>query len=238
MTNDELRVYTYAFLKIPASPLDLPAGIAGKVQLVAGNVAGNSLAALVEPGLSLEEINSDDRPLMLAVMSHDRVIREVFRQTAVLPLRFGTYFVSVEDLLAHLLARQEEYLQQLERFAGKAEYMLKFIPVLPPVSEVPSEARGKQYFLVKKQRYQAQLDFQTQQAAQWQEVQQLIAQAYPDAVAGGEGSSHRAIYLLARRLEEPALLEQLLVWQQVCSHWELQLGEPVPPYHFMGDAAG
>lgn len=234
MTNEEVTVYTYAFLKIPASPLELPAGIAGKVELV----AGDSLAALVEPGLCVEEINNDDRQLMLAVVSHDRVIREVFRQTAVLPLRFGTCFVSVGGMLAHLLARQEEYLQKLEVFAGKAEYMLKFLPLSPPVSEVPSEARGKQYFLAKKQRYQTQQDFQTQQAAQWQEVQRLIAQVYPDAVAGGAVDSTERIYLLGAREDEARLLDLLQAWQQVCSHWELQLGEPVPPYHFVGDAAG
>ena len=232
--SNEVTVYTYAFLKIPASPLELPAGIAGKVELV----SRDSLAALVEPGLCLEEINNDDRRLMLAVVSHDRVIREVFRQTAVLPLRFGTCFVSVGGMLAHMQQRQEEYLQKLEVFAGKAEYMLKFLPLQPPVSEVPREAKGKQYFLAKKQRYQSQQDFQTQQAAQWQEVQRLIAQVYPDAVAGLAVDSTERIYLLGAREEEAELLQQLQAWQQVCSHWELQLGEPVPPYHFVGDAAG
>jgi hypothetical protein len=234
MTIDELKLYTYAFLNIPASPLDLPSGIACKVELA----AGDSLAALVEPGLCLEEINNDDRQLMLAVVSHDRVIREVFRHTAVLPLRFGTCFVSVAGLLAHMQQRQEEYLQKLEGFAGKAEYMLKFIPLQPPVSEVPLEAKGKQYFLAKKQRYQSQQDFQTQQAAQWQEVQKLIAQVYCHTVAGLAVDSTERIYLLGAREEEAELLQQLQAWQQVCSHWELQLGSPVPPYHFVGDAAG
>ncbi|WP_017715011.1 GvpL/GvpF family gas vesicle protein [Kamptonema formosum] len=234
MTNEEVTVYTYAFLKIPATPLELPAGIAGKVELV----RRDSLAALVELGLCLDEINHDDRQLMLAVVSHDRVIREVFRQTAVLPLRFGTCFVSVGGVLAHLLARQEEYLQKLEVFAGKAEYMLKFIPLSPPVSEVPSEARGKQYFLAKKQRYQTQQDFQSQQAAQWQEVQRLIAQVYSHAAAGLAVDSTERIYLLGAREGEAKLKDLVQAWQQVCTHWELQLGEPVPPYHFVGDAAG
>ena len=221
--------YTYAFLETPAAVLELPVGIGASVLLISH--AG--VSALVEPEVSLESLQNDDERLIQAVLSHDRVICELFRQTTILPLRFGTSFVSKESLLTHLEFHAEEYLEKLRQLNGKAEYILKFIPRTLDEPVITPEAGGRQYFLAKKQRYQTQQDFQIAQTAQWDRAVHLITQIYKSAIVVQPQAEEARIYLLVSRQDEPLLAEQFLAWQKACSRWELQLGEALPPYHFI-----
>lgn len=41
------------------------------------------------------------------------------------------------------------------------------------------------------------------------------------------------IYLLVKSEDKTLLLEQFLNWQKACPRWDLLLGEPLPPYHFI-----
>jgi Gas vesicle synthesis protein GvpL/GvpF len=223
-------MYTYAFLLNSDTPLDLPEGIWGSLELV--GLA--DLAALVEPDLSAESLQQSDRQLMQAVLSHDRVIQEVFQQTAVLPLRFGTYFISRQGLLDHLRSHQREYLDKLTRLQGKAEYALKLVSLSFPETAIDPDTKGKDYFLAKKQRYQSQADWQQQQQTELQLLSSLIGEHYPDAVRGGEvNDGVERFYLLSSQQAEPQLQEHLAFWQQQCPHWEISLGEVLPPYHFV-----
>lgn len=221
-------MYTYAFLLNSGTPLDLPEGIWGSLELV--GVA--DLAALVEPDLSVEPLQQSDRQLMLAVLSHDRVIQEVFQQTAVLPLRFGTYFVSRQGLLDHLRTHQHEYVDKLTRLQGKAEYALKLVPL--PFPETPAlDLIARASFGVK-QLHQNHADWQQQQQTELQSLSSVISEFYPEAARGGETNDGvERFYLLSSQQEEPLLQERLSYWQRQCPHWELSLGEILPPYHFV-----
>lgn len=226
-------IYTYAFLKTPVTTLNLPQGIAGEIKLV----EGGNLSALVEFGVSWETIQADETLLMQAVLAHDQVLCEVYWQTVLLPLRFGTFFATTEALVAHLEAQKTQYLRQLESFAGKAEYTVKLIPKPLPAGEISTTLTGKQYFLAKKQRFQTQQTFQTEQAEQAQQLYRLIVQAYPNSIAGSAQSHAERFYLLVDLNEATQLAQQFQEWQQVAAHWELQLSEPLPPYHFVGEIA-
>jgi hypothetical protein len=214
-------MYTYAFLLNSDKPLDLPEGIWGSLELV--RVA--QLAALVEPALSFASLQQSDRQLMQAVLSHDRVMQEVFQQTAVLPLRFGTYFISRQGLLDHLQSHQQEYLDKLIHLQGKAEYVLKLTPL--PLLKTSSEAvdLDKEYFLAKK-RYQQQTELQS--------ISSIISEYYPDFTRGGAANDGtERIYLLSAQQEEPQLHQHLKNWQHQWHYWQVNLGEPLPPYHFV-----
>ncbi|MFM7425915.1 MAG: GvpL/GvpF family gas vesicle protein [Elainella sp.] len=222
-------MYTYAFLFNSGLLPELPEGIWGSLELI----GADRLAALVEPGLSAEALQQSDRQLMQAVLSHDRVIQEVFQQTTVLPLRFGTYFISRQGLLDHLYANQQTYIDKLTQLQGKAEYVLKLNPLPFPEAAIAAETTGKDYFLAKKQRYQDQTSWQQQQQAELNRLTRLLETQYvwsraePDSTA----STTERIYLLADG--DRSLQEQLPTWQQQCPSWELVLGEPLPPYHFV-----
>lgn len=221
--------YTYAFLETPVAALELPYGIGDRVLIISN--AG--ISALVEPEVSLESLQNDDEQLIQAVLSHDRVIRELFRQTTILPLRFGTSFTSKESLLTYLESHAQEYLEKIRQLSGKAEYILKFIPKTLDEPVITPEAGGRQYFLAKKQRYQTQQDFQIAQNTEWNQVVHLITQIYKSAIVVQPQGEEARIFLLVSRQDEPLLAEQFLTWQQACSRWELQLGLALPPYHFI-----
>lgn len=222
-------MYTYAFL-LNETLLELPEGIWGSLELV----EVDRLAALIEPELHLESVQQSDRQLMQALLSHDRVIQEVFQQTAVLPLRFGTCFVSRAGLLDHLQSHQQEYLAKLDYLQGKAEYVLKFAPLPYIEAPIDAELKGKDYFLAKKRLYQDQVAWQQQQQSELQSLYSLVAEHYPDAVRGGASEDGvERVYLLVATAAEPQIQTHLQAWQQQFRHWEITLSGTLPPYHFV-----
>ncbi|MBW4513777.1 MAG: GvpL/GvpF family gas vesicle protein [Timaviella obliquedivisa GSE-PSE-MK23-08B] len=219
-------MYTYAFLS--TIPSTLPEGIFSSLQIV----AIHDLAALVEPDLAADSLQQDDQQLVQSVLSHDRVIRELFEQTTVLPLRFGTCFVSRQGLLEHLQANRAEYLTKLEELEGKAEYVLKLKPIAFPETEIGSTVKGKDYFLAKKQIYQAQAAWQLEQQQELEDLFEAIAQQYR-WVRGEPDDGIERIYMLGDRQSEPLLPTSFKTWQLQSAHEDLRLGNPLPPYHFM-----
>lgn len=232
-------MYAYAIMRKTDTKLELPAiGIAFELKAI----PVDNLLAIVEPLLTLAALEKlEEKALIQAVLSHDSIICETFKQQTLLPLRFGTCFLSPEALENHLLQHQEKYLQQLAYLADKAEYCIKCIPREAPTPTIPSSAKGREYFLAKKQRYQTQQDFQAEQAQQWLFVQQTLAQYYPNALITPLQGNTQKIYILGDFIraripsspEAPFLSQQVQNWQQTCSHWEFYLGEPLPPYHFV-----
>lgn len=229
-------MYTYAFFKKPTSPLQLSKGIKGALEII----NCENLSALVEPDLVIENLPGTDEELMQAVLIHDRIICEVFQQTSILPLRFGTCFSSQVALIEHLELHQQQYLNKLEQFQGQAEYLLKAVPLESPVENLsisqpnsPPPLKGRDYFLAKKQLHQRQLEHQQQQNQQWEDWISLLRQSYPNLILTDSQSAEQRIYLLISQTQEPKLREQLYQWQNQNSYWQLTLSEALPPYHFL-----
>ncbi len=230
-------MYTYAFLPNLPRSLELPFGIAAAVELL----RVNDLAAIVEPHLAAETLNETDDRLMRAIVAHDRVIRQMFQQTSLLPLRFGTQFVSRQGLVEHLEKHQSEYVAKLALVEGRAEYLLKLISVSWVETPIAPDLKGKQYFLAKKQAYQAQTDWQQQQQVELQDIAEAIARQYPDWVRGDSSNAAQGdapgkierFYILGDRIQERLLYEDLKIWQRQHSAWEISLEAPLPPYHFV-----
>ncbi|MCS6812784.1 MAG: GvpL/GvpF family gas vesicle protein [Cyanobacteria bacterium] len=222
-------MYAYALVKMTDAALVLPKGIVGELHLL----GTEDLGAIVEPALSITDIQQDDELLMQAVLHHDQVIRAVFQQTPLLPLRFGTQFTSAAVLLAHLQAEADTYLSRLAHLADNAEYTLKLIP--QPMPEEPidlSTAKGRDYFLAKKQRYQAQQDWLQRQATELTELQQAIVRCYPTQLDNNPQDGQHRWHILAPQ-PAPTLLEQVKMWQAQYPHWAIHLSEALPPYHFV-----
>ncbi|MDX2214487.1 MAG: GvpL/GvpF family gas vesicle protein [Oculatellaceae cyanobacterium bins.114] len=223
-----MGIYTYAFLRHSPEPLDLPTGISGSLHLI----TVNQICALVEPELEFEALQQNDSQLLQAVIAHDRVLQEVFQQVDILPLRFGTQFVSEKGLLQHLTSNYLTYLDKFAQLKGQAEYVLKFIPTDKDEPDISPEIKGKDYFLAKKQRYQSQLEQQNQRQKELDDVKAAIAQFYIDTLYESKDGVER-IYLLADRTHEAALQGQIQQWQALCTHWSISLGNALPPYHFV-----
>jgi hypothetical protein len=230
------EMYTYAFFQTPTSPLKLPQGIRGSLQII--NFQG--LSALVEPDLKAEDLPDTDEKLMQAVLIHDQIICTVFQQITLLPLRFGICFSSATAIFEHLALHQQNYLQKLQQFQGKAEYCLQAVS-LEPTPNTPTQTnpidsppqRGREYFLAKKQLHQRQLEHQQQQTQEWQQLVDTISQTHPEIRLADSQPSRERIYILIHQTKELKLQEQLNQWQSQSHHWQLTLGDAIPPYHFL-----
>ncbi|MBW4442220.1 MAG: GvpL/GvpF family gas vesicle protein [Plectolyngbya sp. WJT66-NPBG17] len=225
-------MYTYAFFKTPTTSLQLSEGIARDLAVI----ETGTLSALVEPELEFEAIQNDDTQLVQAVLTHDRVICDLFWQVTILPLRFGTKFLSHAHLIAHLIENRDKYLDKLNQLEGKAEYRLKLTPIeleLPSEPEMNGSARGRDYFQAKKQQYQAHLDQKDQQQQEFQTILSEIEQVYPDTKLKAGSDGVEKLYLLIDKREEMTLYQHLGEWQNQYPNWELGLGEALPPYHFV-----
>src|SRR5579871_692460 len=62
-----------------------------------------------------------------AVLEHARVVSECFRNTTVLPFRFGTVFDNDDALRRAVRANRKAFVQSVNRLRGKAEMHLKVI---------------------------------------------------------------------------------------------------------------
>ncbi|MGB3513016.1 MAG: GvpL/GvpF family gas vesicle protein [Microcoleaceae cyanobacterium] len=228
-----MSFYVYAFLYLPKSSLVLPKGMEREVKII----AYENLAAVAEADISIEAIQQTDEKLLQAVLTHDRVVREIFQQTSLIPLRFGNAFAAVENIINHLENYQQQYLTTLTKLQEKVEYTLTFSAVSPPSTLEISNARGKAYLLAKKQRFQQQQAFQNEQRQQWENILQLILKNYPEAVYKNSNNSTegeiKQVYLLANREAKVLNTQQLPTWQAECSYWQITLSEPLPPYHFV-----
>lgn len=191
------------------------------------------LCAVIELGIDYAAIATDDQRLMQAVLTHDRVLQEVFQAVTVLPLQFGTQFYSEEGLLQHLEEHQQSYRQQLAQLTNQGEYLLKLIPVEQSEPTTPSQAKGRDYFLAKKQRYQAQADYQQQQQAELAELKRAIADSYPAWKHSEPKDGIERFYLLLPRDQEPQIQDQCQMWQEQFPRWTLFVSAPLPPYHFV-----
>lgn len=221
-------MYTYAFCRTPTVALELPSGIMGTLQVV----TSANLAAIVEPDLAVKHLQQDDALLVQAVLAHDRVMRLLCQQTTILPLRFGTCFHALPELLDHLQTQQHIYLNQLTQLEGKAEYTLKLTPIACPETAIATDLTGKHYFLAKKQQYQAQLSYYSQQRAVLSQITHAIRSAYPHCQSSESPSEAQSIHVLVARDQEQQLCQQIQTWQQQYPQWAFSLGEALPPYHF------
>lgn len=211
--------------------------MAGEVKLLTFSSANlcqlSEIAIIVEPDILVDSLKTDPEKLMQSVLAHDRVICEIFKQTTVLPLRFGTGFTSEKSLITHLQEKNLNYLEILKKIEGKSEYSVKLIPLPPPETSVSQEEKGRQYFLAKKQRYQQSQDFRTTQANEWSILVEHLTKNYSLKTVEPPGLGEKRLFILGDRGEESQLQEHLKTWQQACSCWQIQWGEALPPYHFV-----
>ncbi|MBD2355720.1 GvpL/GvpF family gas vesicle protein [Tolypothrix sp. FACHB-123] len=226
---ESLNIYTYAFLKTSHIPLTLPTGNLGQLCLI----HGSGISAVVEQGISLESVQDNDEEVIKMVLAHDRVICELFHQTTVLPLRFGTSFTSVDTLLHHIEVHSQEYREKLENIQGKTEYTLRLVPQIFKEPVKATIGGGRDYFLAKKQHFEQQKTFMISQTDEKSSLINLITEIYQSSVVIQNKGEEIRIYILISDQDKALFLEQFYIWQTACPSWDFFLGEGLPPYHFV-----
>ncbi|MFP4134479.1 MAG: GvpL/GvpF family gas vesicle protein [Halothece sp.] len=223
-------LYTYCLFNSNSLAFSLPEGFMGNLEII----QEGAIAAVVEIGLPQKELETDDEKLVQAVIHHDWVICEIFRSTTVLPLRFGTYFKQTEDLKQHLATNQEKYSQQLQQIVGKVELTLKLTPIpFSPDKETTQATKGSTYLKAKKQSYQEQTAYQNQQQETLTEFQGEMKKKYPQFIQGEPKEGTERFYLLLDSTNLSTFWEQIQQWKQQLKTWEIEVSDPLPPYHFL-----
>ncbi|MEN9225639.1 MAG: GvpL/GvpF family gas vesicle protein [Thermostichus sp. HHBFW_bins_43] len=228
-------LYTYAFFPQPDAELvqfiQATEGIQRSVQVLAP--LGSRIAAAVEPMRDPESLQASDEVLVRSALRHDQVICRLFAQLPVLPLRFGTCFLSAEKLGSHLLARQAEYEHTLAAIEGRAEYCLKGVVQSSPQPGPQPSLSGTAYLLARKQAYLQQQQAQEQQEQELAQLQQLWPSNWRVHTADPQAEEALRLYFLLTPAEREEAAQIAQAWLAQHPHWRLHWSTPLPPYHFV-----
>ncbi|PZV18652.1 MAG: hypothetical protein DCF22_00970 [Leptolyngbya sp.] len=220
-------MHSYAIVNA-AIALTLPEGTSETLQMV----SNGALSIVVEPNLELETLQKDDALLLNAILAHDRIIRALFLQTTVLPLRFSA-FLSEEELIADLDTHQSRYLAYLKYFSGKAEYRLKLIPLEILEIPIPPGLKGKDYFRAKKQHIQTHQEQQQLQLAQFEQLLETINRICPVVLSTETATPEKILFLLAKQTGNGTIQDVTKILQEHCTLYQFLVETALPPYHFM-----
>ncbi len=228
-------LYTYAFFPQPDPELlqfiQQTEGIQQSVQVL--SPVGSRIAAAVEPMRDPESLQASDEVLVHSALRHDQVICRLFAQIPVLPLRFGTCFLSAEKLGAHLLARQAEYEQTLAAIGGRAEYCLKGRVQPQPQPNVQPSLSGTAYLLARKQAYLQQQQAQARLEEELTQLQQLWPPTWLIQSVDPQPEEALRLYFLLTPSEGETAVRLTQTWLAQHPNWQLDWSSPLPPYHFV-----
>lgn len=229
-------IYIFAILLAPA-PENLPLGITGKpIQYL----QCDRLIAAIEPDIDIEELKLlPEQSLMQVIIQHDRLICELFNHRTLLPLRFGTAFVSIGALETYLQTESERLLASLQRLDGYAEFLITGSAIAPKV-EAATNLKGKDYLLAKRSQYLQQEQWRSQLQKEVLDYRQAITNSLNTEIhksefqhAETQGSEDVRIYALLPRSQIEFLQKSLRSWESQHPHWQITWSQPIPPYHFL-----
>ncbi len=241
-------LYTYAFFAVPpqetATRLNQIKGLSEAIQVFAPE--HSPIAAAIEPLEDLADLESSDETLLRSALRHDQVICQLFSQMHVLPLRFGTCFVSSDKLQAHLLERQVDYQQTLASIQGRAEYLLKaWVSEPEDLSGVEegvstgttAPSSGTAYLLARKQAFLRQQQWNHQIQREIEQIQYLWPQDWPCHPSPPQADEHLRHYFLLSGEDYQQALDRSQTWMEAHPHWRLEWSTALPPYHFVSRSA-
>jgi hypothetical protein len=194
--------------------------------------------------LDLETLkNQGEEVLITAVIAHDRLICELFNQNFLLPLRFGTVFKSQSLLEVYLESNHAQLSTKLNQLKGYSEYLLTLTLLeTPSAPDLSSNLKGKDYLLAKRSQYLTEQARRSQQQSECQELIELIQPPNIPNIDGLEVSEQFTLnqsvppqdkeFLRMYFLAKTQLNAIFAPWQAKYPHWQLQLSNPLPPYHF------
>ena len=229
-------LYTFAILLAPA-PDQVPLGIMGKpIQYL----QCDRIIAVVEADVDIEALKLlPEQSLMQVIVQHDRLICELFDQRTLLPLRFGTAFVSVEALETYLKEEGERLFTSLERLDGYAEFLITGSAIAPK-AEAAANLKGKDYLLAKRSQYLQQEQWRSQLQEEVLDYRLMITNSLnPDIYkpefqhVETQGSEDVRVYALLPRSQIEYVQEILRSWEEQHSHWQISWSQALPPYHFL-----
>jgi hypothetical protein len=188
----------------------------------------------------LTENMQDLEWLAAAGLRHQRAVAEISQQSATLPARFGTVFLSEESLQQHVKERKAALRKAFQRVAGADEWGIKLFEIARPKrAATVTAASGSDYLKKKAEMLQPRAGKKLDQQGQAfvAAVTKLAVAACPGgkASAGQPGLVWHGSFLIRR--EDQKKLEAVL--KKYASQWHdtrrIDCSGPWPPYSFVGE---
>jgi hypothetical protein len=242
-------LYLYAISQLPertAEPIAAE-GIDGKAQLEAlrceNYVCWISRVSKQEFADRLTENMQDLEWLAAAGLRHQRAVAEISQQSATLPTRFGTVFLSDESLRQHVKERRTALQTAFERVADADEWGIKLFDIAKPKRvETIQAASGSDYLKKKAEMLQPRAVKKLDDAGR--EFVAALSKLAVAAVPGGKASAAQPGLvwhgsLLIRRKDRKKLDAVL---KKYTSRWRddrrIECTGPWPPYSFVEEHVG
>lgn len=177
-----------------------------------------------------------------AGVEHARVIADCFRNSTVLPFRFGTVFADDEALRRSIRSNQRQFLTNIERLRGKAEMHLKVVlddccreqvRRYAPAPAVP--AVGKAYLSNLRENAALQRERQTKARAISVQMHRMFA-PLAEEVTCRRMEPGKMLLDIAHLIDSASVeryqnkYSSTSVLMKDC---QMQLSGPWPPYHFV-----
>ena len=175
-----------------------------------------------------------------AILDHARVVSECFRNTTVLPFRFGTVFDTDEAMRRAVRANRRAFMATVSRLRGQAEMHLKLLVKDGSLREafveveLPSTA-GSEYLTKLREKAAKQRERQTRARALSVQVHKLFNPLEADVCCKKVDSGGMLIDI-AHLIDGSSVQKYQSRYNTAARQLkdvELAISGPWPPYHFM-----
>lgn len=174
-----------------------------------------------------------------AVIEHARVVSECFRNTTVLPFRFGTIFDSDDALRRALRSNRKAFTDSVLRLKGKAEMHLKLVVKDGSLREAMNDIElpdsvGGEYLSRLREKAARQRERQTKARALSVQVNRLF-HPLEEEVSCRKNETGGMLIDIAHLIDEKAIERYQNSFSSAArqlKNCEILISGPWPPYHF------
>ena len=175
-----------------------------------------------------------------AVIEHARVVSECFRNTTVLPFRFGTVFDTDEALRRAIRANRKAFTDSVFRLKGKAEMHLKLVVKDGSLREAMNDIElpssvGGEYLCRLREKAARHRERQTKARALSVQVNKLF-HPLEEEVSCRKNDTGGMLIDIAHLIDHKKVEKYQNRYQMATRHLpgiEVVMSGPWPPYHFI-----
>ena len=217
-------------------PLDSVLGVSGNQVFL---YPASDLAIVVSEHNPAEALNQK------AGVDHARVIADCFKQSTVLPFRFGTVFQDDEGLRKSIRSNQRQFQNNLERLHGKTEMHLKIyvdscckeqLDTMGKLEKhLPLEGVGKEYLSSLRENATRQRERQTRARAVSFQMHRMF-NPLDEEVSCRMTDTGRMLLDIAHLIDRKCVERyhnKYATTSAMMRECQMQLSGPWPPYHFV-----
>lgn len=204
----------------------------------------NGTAVLGYPSGELAVVVSEyDRKKPLdqkAILEHAKVVAECFRNTTVLPFKFGTIFDGDDALRQAVRANRKAFLSSVNRLRGKAEMHVKLVVKDGSLREAVADGPlpltvGGDYLTKLREKAARHRERQTKARAISVQVHKLFS-PLEEEISCKRVNSGGMLIDIAHLVEHKQIEKYQARYNSAARHFkdcELVISGPWPPYHFL-----